>query len=67
MKFTAGKIMRSGKIVEVLGITPEKGISVCSEVYSDKALEQHRYIPLTTLFVWVREFNFKDQPSLLDN
>ena len=62
MKFTAGKIMRSGKIVEVLGITPGKGISICSEVYSDKALEQHRYVPLTTQFVWVREFNFKDQP-----
>ena len=61
MKFTAGKIQRTGKIVEVLGITPNRGISICSEVYSDKALEIQRYIPLTTKFVWVREFNFKDE------
>jgi hypothetical protein len=60
MKFTAGKIQRTGKIVEVLGITPERGISICSEIYSDKALEIRQYIPLTTKFVWIREFNFKD-------
>jgi hypothetical protein len=60
VKFIAGKLLKSGKIVEVLGITPTKGISVCSEIYSDKAYELKKYLPLTTPFVWVREFNFKE-------
>lgn len=60
MKFTAGKLLKGGKIVEVLGITPSKGISVCYEIYSDKAYELKQYLPLTTPFVWVREFNFKE-------
>ena len=59
MKFTAGKLP-NGKIVEVLGVTPDKGISVCYEVYSDKAFELKQYLPLATRFVWVREFNFKE-------
>jgi hypothetical protein len=60
VKFIAGKLLKSGKIVEVLGITPTKGISVCHEIYSDKAYELKKYLPLTTPFVWVREFNFKE-------
>lgn len=60
MRFTVGKLP-NGKIVEVLGISPNKGISVCYEVYSDKALELKQYLPLTTRFLWVREFNFKEQ------
>lgn len=60
MKFTAGKLP-NGKIVEVLGITPDKGISVCYEIYSDKALEIRQYVPLDTRFVWVRDFNFKEK------
>jgi hypothetical protein len=60
MKFIAGKIAKTGKIVEVLGITPDKGISVCYEIYSDKAFELKQYIPFNTQFVWVREFNFKE-------
>jgi len=60
MKFTAGKLLQSGKIVEILGINPDRGISVCYQVYSDNALEQQRFLPLSTPFVWVREFNFKD-------
>ena len=59
MKFTVGKLP-NGKIVEVLGITPDKGISVCYEVYSDKALEMRKYLPLDTRFIWVRDFNFKE-------
>jgi hypothetical protein len=59
MKFKVGKLP-NGKIVEVLGVTPNKGISVCYEVYSDKALEMRQYLPLDTRFTWVREFNFKD-------
>lgn len=61
MKFTVGKLP-NGKIVEVLGITPDKGISVCYEVYSDKALEMRKYLPLDTRFIWVRDFNFKETP-----
>ena len=57
MMFTAGKLP-NGKIVEVLGVTPDKGISVCYEIYSDKALEMRQYVPLDTRFVWVRDFNF---------
>lgn len=60
MKFKAGKLP-NGKIVEVLGVTPSKGISVCYEIYSDKALEMRQYLPLSTRFIWVREFNFKDE------
>jgi hypothetical protein len=30
-------------------------------VYSDKALELRQYVPLTTRFLWVREFNFEEQ------
>jgi hypothetical protein len=59
MRFKAGKLP-NGKIVEVLGITPDKGISVCYEIYSDKALEMRQYLPLDTRFVWVRDFNFKE-------
>jgi hypothetical protein len=59
MRFKAGKLP-NGKIVEVLGITPDKGISVCYEIYSDKALELRQYLPLDTRFVWVRDFNFKE-------
>jgi hypothetical protein len=59
MRFTVGKLP-NGKIVEVLGVTPEQGISVCYEVYSDKAYELRKYLPLTTRFVWVREFNFEE-------
>jgi hypothetical protein len=59
MHFTAGKLT-NGKIVEVLGVTPDKGIAVCYEVYSDKAYELRRYLPLTTPFIWVREFNFEE-------
>ena len=59
MRFKAGKLP-NGKIVEVLGITPDRGISVCYEIYSDKALEMRQYLPLDTRFVWVREFNFKE-------
>ena len=58
MRFTAGKITKTNKIVEVLGITPNKGISVCYEIYSDKAYELKQYLPLDTQFTWVREFNF---------
>jgi hypothetical protein len=57
MRFKAGKLP-NGKIVEVLGVTPDKGISVCYEIYSDKALEMRQYVPLDTRFVWVRDFNF---------
>jgi hypothetical protein len=60
MRFKAGKLP-NGKIVEVLGITPDKGISVCYEIYSDKALEMRQYLPLDTRFVWVRDFNFKEK------
>jgi hypothetical protein len=60
MKFKAGKLP-NGKIVEVLGITPDRGISVCYEIYSDKALEMRQYLPLDTRFVWVRDFNFKEK------
>lgn len=60
MQFTAGKLP-NGKIVEVLGITPDKGISVCYDIYSDKAYELRKYLPLTTHFIWVRTFNFKEQ------
>jgi hypothetical protein len=60
VKFTAGKLLKGGKIVEVLGITPDKGISVCYEIYSDKAFELKQYLPFNTQFVWVREFNFKE-------
>jgi hypothetical protein len=59
MMFTVGKLP-NGKIVEVLGVTPDKGISVCYEIYSDKALEMRQYVPLDTRFVWVRKFNFKE-------
>lgn len=59
MNFTAGKLL-NGKIVEVLGITPDKGIAVCYEVYSDKAFETRKYLPLDTRFVWVRDFNFEE-------
>jgi hypothetical protein len=59
MRFKAGKLP-NGKIVEVLGITPDRGISVCYEIYSDKALEMRHYLPLDTRFVWVRDFNFKE-------
>ena len=58
IQFVAGKIAKTGKIVEVLGTTP-KGISVCYEVYSDKAYELRQLLPLNTEFVWVREFKFK--------
>jgi hypothetical protein len=60
MKFIAGKIAKTGKIVEVLGITTDNRISICHEIYSDKALELRQYIPINTQFVWVREFNFKE-------
>jgi len=60
MKFTAGKLMQSGKIVEILGVSPDRGISVCHKVFSDNALEQQLFLPLSTQFVWVREFNFKN-------
>jgi hypothetical protein len=58
IQFTAGKIAKTGKIVEVLGVTP-KGISVCYEVFSDRVYKSHKYLPLNTEFVWVREFKFK--------
>ncbi len=59
MKFTAGKLP-NGKIVEVLGITTDNRISICHEIYSDKALVLRQYVPMNTRFVWVREFNFKE-------
>lgn len=59
MQVTVGKLA-NGKIVEVLGITPDKGISICYEVYSDRAFELRQYIPISTRFVWVRNFSFKD-------
>jgi hypothetical protein len=60
MRFTVGKLP-NGKIVEVLGVSPDKGVSVCYEVYSDKAYELRQYLPLTTRFLWVREFNFEEK------
>ena len=59
MQVTVGKLA-NGKIVEVLGITPDKGISIFYEVYSDRAFELRQYIPISTRFVWVRNFSFKD-------
>jgi hypothetical protein len=60
MQFTAGKLP-NGKIVEILGITTDNRISVCYDIYSDKAYELRKYLPLTTHFIWVRTFNFKEQ------
>jgi hypothetical protein len=59
MEFTAGKLP-NGKIVEVLGVTPDRGISVCHEIYSDKAFELRVYVPLDTRFIWVRKFRFNE-------
>lgn len=59
MQVTVGKLA-NGKIVEVLGITTDNRISICHEIYSDKALELRQYIPISTRFVWVRNFSFKD-------
>lgn len=56
--FKAAKLP-NGKIVEVLGVS-ERGVSVCYEIFSDKALEMRQVLPLTTRFVWVRDFNFGD-------
>ena len=59
-KMTDGKVVEVVRVADTVGFSPERGwVMICMDFEKISRKREHfKWVPATTQFVWVREFNF---------